>query len=92
MCFGVNARASSGISVSDSTSDTSTAADSVNDKALKNWPTTPESKPSGANTTTVVSVDPTIGAINSCVACAIAVSPLSSSGGDECSRPPPHRQ
>ena len=62
------ARASSGISVSASTSDTSTAAESVSDSARKNWPTTPDSRPSGANTTTVVSVELTTGAMSSAIA------------------------
>ena len=68
--------ASSGIRVSASTSEISTATESVIDSALKNWPTTPDSSPSGANTTTVVSVEPTIGAISSPVACSTASAPL----------------
>ena len=63
-------RASSGISVSASTSDASTAADSVSDSARKNCPTTPDSRPSGANTTTVVSVELTTGAVKSAIASA----------------------
>ena len=59
------ALASSGIRNSASTSEISTATDSVIDSALKKSPTTPDSSPSGANTTTVVSVDPTIGATSS---------------------------
>jgi hypothetical protein len=65
--------------VSESTSDTSTETERVSDRARKNWPTTPERKPSGASTTTVVRVEPTTGAISSRVASSIACSP----------RPPP---
>ena len=65
-------RASSGISVSASTSEISTAAESVSDSARKNCPTTPDSRPSGANTTTVVSVELTTGAISSAIASATA--------------------
>ena len=61
-------RASSGISVSAWTSEMSTAAASVIDSDLKNWPTTPDSMPSGTNTTTVVSVEPTTGAMISFIA------------------------
>ena len=60
-CARYAARASSGIRNSASTIEISTATDSVIDSALKKSPTTPESSPSGAKTTTVVSVDPTIG-------------------------------
>ena len=52
------------MSVSASTSDASTAADSVSDSARKNCPTTPDSRPSGAKTTTVVSVELTTGAVS----------------------------
>ena len=48
----------------DSTSESSTATDRLSDSARKNWPGTPESSPSGANTTTVVSVELTSGAIS----------------------------
>ncbi len=58
-----------------STSEMSTAAESVIDSALKKSPTTPERRPSGANTTTVVSVDPTIGATSSLVAFSTASLP-----------------
>ena len=61
-------RASRGVSVRASTSEISTAADSVNESALKNCPTTPDSRPSGTKTTTVVSVEPVTGAINSFMA------------------------
>ena len=61
-------RARSGISVSAWTSEISTAAESVIDSARKNWPTTPDSIPSGTNTTTVVNVDPTTGATSSLIA------------------------
>ena len=61
-------RASSGISVSACTSEISTADASVIDSARKNWPTTPDSMPSGTKTTTVVSVEPTTGAISSRIA------------------------
>ena len=61
-------RASSGISVSACTSEISTAAASVIDSARKNWPTTPDSMPSGTKTTTVVSVEPTTGATSSRIA------------------------
>ena len=70
-------RASSGISVSDWTSEISTAAASVIDSARKNCPTTPDSMPSGTNTTTVVSVDPTTGATSSRIAAGTAASGVS---------------
>ena len=50
--------------VTDSTSESSTATERLSDSARKNWPGTPESRPSGANTTTVVSVELTSGAIS----------------------------
>ena len=53
------------MTVTESTSEISTATDSVSDSARKNWPTTPDSSPSGANTTTVVSVELTSGATSS---------------------------
>jgi len=40
----------------------------LSDRARKNWPGTPDSRPSGANTTTVVSVELTSGAISSVTA------------------------
>ncbi len=47
----------------------------MSDRARKNCPTTPERKPSGASTTTVVRVEPTTGANSSSVASSIAASP-----------------
>src|SRR4051812_13913581 len=46
----------------------------VMERARKNWPTTPERRPRGANTTTEVRVEPTTGASSSLVAFSIAFS------------------
>ena len=62
----------SGMIVSASTSETSTAIVSVIESAEKNWPTTPVSSPSGGKTTTVVSVEVVTGQISSCNASRIA--------------------
>ncbi len=59
--------------VSARTSDTSTAMVSVIDSALKNWPSTPVSSPSGRNTTTVVIVDVVTGQMSSCTASRMAM-------------------
>src|SRR4051812_49961447 len=59
---------SSGMIVSASTSDTSTAIVSVIDSEWKNCPSTPVNKPSGRNTTTVVIVDVVTGQMSSCTA------------------------
>src|SRR2546430_7992683 len=67
-CGVTNCSASSGMSVSASSSETSTATVSVVASAAKNWPTTPCSRPSGRNTTTVVMVDVVTGQISSCTA------------------------
>ena len=63
---------SSGMIVSATTSDTSTAMVSVIDSAWKNCPSTPVSRPSGRKTTTVVIVDVVTGQISSCTASRIA--------------------
>jgi hypothetical protein len=68
----MNCSLSSGITVSASPSDTSTAIVSVIESAVKNWPTTPSSSPSGKNTTTVVMVDVVTGQMSSCTASRIA--------------------
>ncbi len=68
------------MSVSASASETSTATVSVAARAAKNCPTTPWSRPSGRNTTTVVMVDVVTGQISSCTAARMAAS-----------RPPPAR-
>ena len=57
-------RAISGTTLIDSASEMSTATERLIESARKNWPGTPDSRPSGANTTTVVSVELTSGAIN----------------------------
>ena len=51
-----------------STSEIKTATERVSERARKNWPTTPERRPRGASTTTVVRVEPTTGATSSAVA------------------------
>ena len=61
-------RAISGTTLIDNASDSSTATDRLSDSARKNCPGTPDSSPSGANTTTVVSVELTSGAISCCTA------------------------
>src|SRR5207249_3165145 len=62
----------SGITEQASPSDTSTAIVSVIDRAWKNWPTTPCSRPSGKNTTTVVRVDVVTGQCSSWTASRMA--------------------
>ncbi len=68
-----NCSLSSGMIVSATTSDTSTAIVSVIDSAWKNCPSTPVSSPSGRKTTTVVIVDVVTGQISSCTASRIAI-------------------
>ncbi len=58
--------------VSASSSDTSTAIESVIDNAWKNCPTTPCNRPNGRNTTTVVIVDDVTGQTSSRTASRIA--------------------
>ena len=60
-----NRSESSGISVSAKSSESSTATTSVRHRAVKNSPTTPESRVSGEKTTTVVAVEPITGPSNS---------------------------
>ena len=60
------------MTVSASSRETSTASVSVVASAAKNWPTTPCSRPSGRNTTTVVMVDVVTGQISSCTASRMA--------------------
>ena len=52
-----------------------TETESVIDRARKNWPTTPDSRPRGAKTTTVVRVEPTTGATSSATALSTASGP-----------------
>ncbi len=63
--------------VSASPREISTETESVRDRARKNCPTTPDSSPRGASTTSVVRVEPTTGATSSSVACStsLAASP-----------------
>jgi len=61
------------MSVRARTRDASTAAESVSDKALKNCPTTPDNNPSGAKTTTVVSVELMTGGVSAVTASATGV-------------------
>src|SRR6185437_14914482 len=62
----------SGVSVIDNKNEKTTAAVSVIVKLVKNCPATPERRPSGTNTTTVVAVEDSTGTVSSDSACAQA--------------------
>jgi hypothetical protein len=68
-------RARIGIRVRARKSETMTETESVMESARKNCPTTPESRPRGAKTTTVVRVEPITGATSSETALSTASSP-----------------
>ena len=75
-----------------SASEISTATESDIESARKNWPGTPDSRPSGAKTTTVVSVELTSGPVDLRHRARGRSRRLRQPAGARSRRPPPHRR